>query len=1825
MNEIYIVNGQLFEVSPEKKQDFLNKYPNAVLQKDLQVKTAGVSTGALAPMGQAPDMVSKSASGSSVSQDDKIKISPLQSIKNAFANVGRDVERIGEFYTGESSTMDLASAAIFEKAFGRETTKNLINKYGKDSWLTQGIGMDEILENIPDVEKEMAKKPTIGIVEAFTEGDISDKASSILSTVINAVGSVGYGAGTLGTGFFFDYAAENYIDYNEQKAKRVGKSLEQLIQDGEAETTAPVAIGFGQQALENFGLGQIIKSLGKGVTKGVGGKIIDLLQVGSAESSTEVGQHLLTKYNQRLSEDGDATNAMKKVFEQDLFTEETLENGLQGFVGGAGVRGGSIAVQEGVTKKVKIDPKVTMAVRTSEESQQIEKAFKDLVQATDLYRTTKNEDLKAAAEETIMNAKDDITDAVIQGNIRAEKIGDIEQRRIKGLSEITKRQFSVFQQAKQEFDQGLITNEQFDLIRNKSIDTYKKHKKYIDEVLAVGRKIETQAKEISKYYDIEVVPTAQEFKKKIPVADILADGAIIDKQKKIYINRERAERLGVITSSSHELLHGILRNTTAFKIDKDGNYVNKKEALKIVNELESIIDKYDTKGVVRKRLVDNYNIERDKDGKIVGGQIEEYLTSFNDALIDGDVEVQQTLMQQIKDWVLKILRKVGFVNADFKSTDDIYNFIIDYSKTIAEQDKVSQRAQDILKRQPGESDAVFESRTQDAKNKAIDDLVGEKDEDGNYITTDEEYKNPNIQGRIYDELLSEDGPGIYLNIISAKYDKMRGGQEFIFGKDRKTFIENLSDMMIDPLLNFKPQSNNSLIGWLNFNMNKLALTLYNRYKKEQTKSLDIESGEIGAVQQISIEDEIDASKAQELEAQRVSELIRPADLLSEAIMSDEAQGRSFDSDVLQAMIESDFDNKVIDASDLTFKKLPSLINEQMTSFFGINDVNKLKNIGQNLSTAEFRNIQRFIIKNQEQLKALLPKGAVVEAATEDLIGTSTGVYKNLLKAFYEKSPKRRTDAPGLWEFELKENITDAEFLKAFGLNEKGNPIPDPQGRSGGRTPESQTSKGLVFLLGRMITNTEVRKIMERKGYSKLQIQDLAAGKSDAMFSRRQDVENKVERRREMNVFDMENRMASILSQQDKRYTPAQQIDDATAKKLAKDRKTKRFSIIPANADDFAGLIYRFLGKGQRGEEQLAFFQEYLFKPFGRAYTQLNAARTIIGKRFKDLNKKHKATVKKLKEDSGVYGFTNEDALKVYLYVNKAGVQELPGLSQENQQRLIAKVIKDKDIRNYAADLLNAVAPGLDTSWVEPDGQSWLIDTIGSDVNRIVEQVSRAQFLSEWVANKDAIFSENNMNKIRATYGDKFVGALKDMLYRMETGSTRRNDSGGLGGLLDWFRGSVGVTMFLNTRSMTLQQLSNLNFINWGDNNPIAAAKALANQPQYWEDFMKILKSDFLTQRRGGLRTDVLDQDIADIIAAGTKKGASMYQTYRYFIAKLLQRGFILTQIGDSVAIATGGATFYRNRVNTYLKQGLDNAEAEKKAFVDFQEIAEETQQSARPDRLSKVQTTNIGRVLLAFQNTPMQYARLTVKAAQDLANRRGDYKTNLSKLMYYGFAQGVMFSMAQNLLNPFSLFGEDDEDKEKQQRVDAKANTVVNNVMDSFVRGLGVQGTYVVGAKNTLASIIDEINKLENPGTGRYEPGNVIVDFFNTSPAIGIKARKLFRSMQDYKYDQKVIKEMGLDIENPAFDIAGQMSAFAFNVPLDRAVYLARNGKDALDPTLEAWQRLAAAFGWTRWTLGTDDRAVEEVKKEIRKRNAAIRRRKSSSGKSKGIYRAKIN
>jgi len=141
--------------------------------------------------------------------------------------------------------------------------------------------------------------------------------------------------------------------------------------------------------------------------------------------------------------------------------------------------------------------------------------------------------------------------------------------------------------------------------------------------------------------------------------------------------------------------------------------------------------------------------------------------------------------------------------------------------------------------------------------------------------------------------------------------------------------------------------------------------------------------------------------------------------------------------------------------------------------------------------------------------------------------------------------------------------------------------------------------------------------------------------------------------------------------------------------------------------------------------------------------------------------------------------------------------------------------------------------------------------------------------------------------------------------------------------------------------------------------------------------MTLMNSDYLVERRNGLKINVSESEIADAVKDSKNKPKAA-------IAFLLSKGFVMTRFADSFAIASGGSTFYRNRIKSLMKQGLSEADATEQAFTDFKAIAEESQQSSSPSKISQQQASAAGRVILAWANTPMQYARIQKRAAQDL-------------------------------------------------------------------------------------------------------------------------------------------------------------------------------------------------------------------------------------------------
>jgi hypothetical protein len=297
------------------------------------------------------------------------------------------------------------------------------------------------------------------------------------------------------------------------------------------------------------------------------------------------------------------------------------------------------------------------------------------------------------------------------------------------------------------------------------------------------------------------------------------------------------------------------------------------------------------------------------------------------------------------------------------------------------------------------------------------------------------------------------------------------------------------------------------------------------------------------------------------------------------------------------------------------------------------------------------------------------------------------------------------------------------------------------------------------------------------------------------------------------------------------------------------------------------------------------------------------------------------------------------------------------------------------------------------------------------------------------------------------------------------------------------------------------------------------------------------------------------------------------------ISYLLNKGFVLTRHADSFAIASGGASFYRNRINKYIKEGKSKVEAEKQAFIDFKEISETSQQSSRTDKISQQQASGLGRVVLAFANTPMQYARLQKRAIQDLINNRGDAKTNLSKVTYYGFVQNLLFNALQQAMFAIGF----DEDPNNQKQIMEKSGGVVNGMLDSQLRGLGYGGAAVAAVKNVLFKISQEHAK----GNPEYE--KAAWEFLDFSPPISSKVTKVRSALRSIDYDLDDMKSKGFSLDNPAYMAGGQILSATANIPVDRVIRKMDNIKDAMDEDVEMWAKAALLAGWTKWELGLQD------------------------------------
>jgi hypothetical protein len=642
------------------------------------------------------------------------------------------------------------------------------------------------------------------------------------------------------------------------------------------------------------------------------------------------------------------------------------------------------------------------------------------------------------------------------------------------------------------------------------------------------------------------------------------------------------------------------------------------------------------------------------------------------------------------------------------------------------------------------------------------------------------------------------------------------------------------------------------------------------------------------------------------------------------------------------------------------------------------------------------------------------------------------------------------------------------------------------------------------------------------------------------------------------------------------------------------KKKGRFNFfIPPSAEDFMGLLYATLGKGTLGDSQMKWYKDNLLNPYARGIENITRDRNNLGRDFKALKRDLKIVPRNLKKTVKGSLFTREQAVRVYIW-EQIG-EKIPDLSKADIAELVALVDSDPKLKLFALEIIKL---NKGRAYVSPK-EGWNTGTITTDLLEALNTTGRKEYLELWQQNVDTIFSDENLKKLEAAFGESYKLAMVDILKRMKSGRNRGFGNKQVERFTDWINGSTAAIMFFNTRSAALQLISAVNFIDFGDNNVIAAGKAFANQPQYWSDFKTLWNSDFLVERRDGLKININEQDIADVAKESGVRGV---------INKLLKLGFTPTQLADSFAIASGGSTFYRNRLNSLVKEGMNPIAANKQAMRDFREIAEESQQSSRPDKISQQQAGPLGRIILAFANTPAQYARIIKKAASDIKNGRGDKKTNLSKILYYGVAQNILFGTMQQAL--FALMFEDEE--ESESILEEKVPKVINGMVDSISRGTGVYGAIFTVVKNTSIKLYEESQKKSSNYTDK------ILEVLRISPPIASKLQKARSAARTADWNMDEIKSKGFSLDNPVFLAGGNVVSATTNIPLDRVVKKLNNLKAASDSEVAIYKRIALLMGWNEWELGLTEKKSKTKSKSKAKKTGIKRPTVNSQGKISG-------
>ena len=624
------------------------------------------------------------------------------------------------------------------------------------------------------------------------------------------------------------------------------------------------------------------------------------------------------------------------------------------------------------------------------------------------------------------------------------------------------------------------------------------------------------------------------------------------------------------------------------------------------------------------------------------------------------------------------------------------------------------------------------------------------------------------------------------------------------------------------------------------------------------------------------------------------------------------------------------------------------------------------------------------------------------------------------------------------------------------------------------------------------------------------------------------------------VLEANNATLDKVKQSQEEVTEVTDLAEELAQQKAP-RKPNSFFLTP-RAEDFEGLIYTLLPKGKKGEAMKEKFKKFLIDPYWKGIQNLN-------ERHNQTLKSWRAGTKGLKLNEKLPGmdYTAGDAIKV-------AAMEAQGVDSNIDPQEKAELLA------YADGELGNVMELFNTLGIEitPEDLSSR-DPISKTLNREIVKKMRNEELTAFNKNLKALGldpSDKNSpvwKQLEAQYGQDYAGAFKGILRRMKSGKNRLS-SQPVNPILKWLGVATSTTMFWNRRSAVLQMTSAFNFLGLPNNNIFQATAAVANLRQWKKDIGTLWNSNYLQDRRGGAKFDVLADEIA-----GEEGDAWMSRTInKIFTGKF--GGFAPTRLADSFAIASGGAPFYRNTINALVKQGVDPKEAEKIALAQWANNSETTQQSADPAKISDIQADELGKIFFAFANTPFQYARYAKRKIQDVATGRSkNPRKDIQTAFYFTVGQTVMFNGLQTGLAALAMSDDDDD------ALGDKALLTVERSITGLIKPLGYGGAATAATLQALA----EMYKQKGLGYGG-DSTRVAEAFLGVSPVLSVKFRGAKNTAKRFNQGRYV-------------ESAAEGGQFLTGLPFAKLMNDVANIKEALEIENDAMEKWARLAGWSKW------------------------------------------